>query len=145
MLPLPGQTSLLANTGEERLKRTLYVGGLAEEVEEEVLRAAFLPFGDIKQLEIPKDKTTGLHRGFGFIEFEEEDDAKEAMENMDNAELYGRTLRVNLSRSGGFAPGSRNKAIWSDDFFFRQEMKKKGMDISEDMGDAPEASAPEKQ
>lgn len=59
MLPLPGQQSLLSNTGEERLKRTLYVGGLAEQVEEEVLRAAFLPFGDIKQLEIPKDKSTG--------------------------------------------------------------------------------------
>ncbi|KAL8274790.1 hypothetical protein Esti_001265 [Eimeria stiedai] len=66
-------------TGEGRLRRTLYVGGLAEEVDERILRAAFLPFGEIREATIPKDRTTGGHRGFGFIEFEEEEDAAQAV------------------------------------------------------------------
>jgi peptidyl-prolyl isomerase E (cyclophilin E) len=38
-----------------KAKKTLYVGGLEENVTEEVLYAAFIPFGDIKEVQIPKD------------------------------------------------------------------------------------------
>ena len=33
----------------------LYVGGLDDTVTEEVLHAAFIPFGDLKSIQIPKD------------------------------------------------------------------------------------------
>lgn len=36
-------------------KCTLYVGGLSPEVSEELLHATFIPFGDIKSIQIPKD------------------------------------------------------------------------------------------
>lgn len=36
-------------------KTTLYIGGLEETVTEEILHAAFLPFGDIKNVNIPID------------------------------------------------------------------------------------------
>uniref|UniRef100_A0A8D3D164 Peptidyl-prolyl cis-trans isomerase n=1 Tax=Scophthalmus maximus TaxID=52904 RepID=A0A8D3D164_SCOMX len=39
-------------------KRVLYVGGLAEEVDEKVLHAAFIPFGDITDIQIPLDYET---------------------------------------------------------------------------------------
>lgn len=52
-------------------KTTLYVGGLEESVTEAELHTAFIPFGDIKDVSIPLDNTTGKHRGFGFVEFEE--------------------------------------------------------------------------
>ena len=52
-------------------KTTLYVGGLEENVTEADLHTAFLPFGEIKDVSIPLDNTTGKHRGFGFVEFEE--------------------------------------------------------------------------
>lgn len=38
-------------------KNILYVGGLDEPVTEEILHAAFIPFGDIKSVQIPKDYT----------------------------------------------------------------------------------------
>ena len=51
-------------------KTTLYVGGLEENVNEAILHSAFIPFGDIKDVNIPMDNTTGKHRGFGFVEYE---------------------------------------------------------------------------
>lgn len=57
-------------------------GGLADEVTEEVLRSAFIPFGDIVDVQIPLDYETEKHRGFAFIEFELPEDAAGAIDNM---------------------------------------------------------------
>ena len=48
-------------------KKILYVGGLAEEVNEKVLHSAFVVFGDVLDVNIPIDYATNQHRGFGFI------------------------------------------------------------------------------
>ena len=60
---------LVAGKGTNK-KTTLYVGGLEENVNEATLHSAFIPFGDIKDVNIPMDNTTGKHRGFGFVEYE---------------------------------------------------------------------------
>ena len=54
--------------------RTLYVGGLAEEVNPELLQGAFVPFGEVKECKIPTDPKTRKHKGFGFVEFLEDED-----------------------------------------------------------------------
>ena len=46
-------------------------GGLDEQVTEAVLHAAFLPFGDLKDVNIPLDQQTQKNRGFGFVTFME--------------------------------------------------------------------------
>ena len=51
-------------------KRVIYVGGLAENVDEKILHAAFIPFGDIVTCNMPMDFETETNRGFGFVEFE---------------------------------------------------------------------------
>lgn len=71
-------------------KTTLYVGGLEDSVNEDVLKAAFIPFGEVKDVNIPVDHATGTHRGFGFVEYEDKDDAAAAIDNMHNTELFGR-------------------------------------------------------
>jgi len=85
------------------LKRVLYVGGLEESVTESTLRAAFLPFGDIKECNIPLDNASGKHRGFGFVEYEETGDAADAIENMHNADLFGRCASACAGRLRGRA------------------------------------------
>ena len=93
----------------------LYVGGLEESVNEASLHAAFIPCGDVTDVSIPLDharargeggREGGMegvsgkggggaqHRGFGFVEFAEREDAAAAMDNMNDAELFGRTLKV---------------------------------------------------
>mmetsp|Transcript_9610 Transcript_9610/g.14452 ORF Transcript_9610/g.14452 Transcript_9610/m.14452 type:complete len:84 (+) Transcript_9610:68-319(+) len=68
--------------GRKPGKCTLYVGGLEENVNEELLHSAFIPFGDLVEVQIPREWQTTAHRGFAFVEFEEEEDATAAMENM---------------------------------------------------------------
>lgn len=81
----------------ERLKATVYVGGLDQTVTAHTLTEAFLPFGEIVDISLPKPdlpSSTDIHRGFGYVEFEFPQDAKEAIDNMDGSELYGRTIKV---------------------------------------------------
>jgi RNA recognition motif-containing protein len=81
----------------ERLKATVYVGGLDLNVTTQTLQAAFIPFGDIVDISLPKPElpsSKDAHRGFGYVEFEVADDAQEAIDNMDQSELFGRVIRV---------------------------------------------------
>lgn len=64
----------------------LSIGGLDEEVDEKILLASFIPFGEVKEVTIPLDAGTGKKRGFGFVEFEEADDAAEARANMNSVQ-----------------------------------------------------------
>ncbi|KAJ0403613.1 hypothetical protein ATCC90586_008766 [Pythium insidiosum] len=86
-------------------KRNLYVGELDRQVTEEILYAAFIPFGPLKQVQIPTDLKTRQPKGFGFVEYEEEEDA--------HSELFGKTLRVTIAKPerpklGANKPGAFN-------------------------------------
>ncbi|KAG2706926.1 hypothetical protein I3843_05G113200 [Carya illinoinensis] len=112
-------------------KNTVYVGGLAEEVNESILHAAFIPFGDIKDVKTPLDQATQKHRSFGFVTFLEKDDAAAAMDNMDGAELYGRVLTVNYAlpeRIKGGEQGWAAHPIWADaDTWFERQQQEEEM------------------
>ncbi|KAF3788283.1 Peptidyl-prolyl cis-trans isomerase e [Nymphaea thermarum] len=116
---------------EPHQKTTLYVGGLAEEVNEAILHAAFIPFGDIKDVVTPLDQATQKHRSFGFVTFLEKEDAAAAMDNMNNAELYGRVLTVNYAqpiRIKGGEQGWASQPIWADaDTWFERQQREEEM------------------
>jgi len=57
-------------------KRVVYVGGLGEGVTQQMLRAAMIPFGPIKSVDIPMDYKVGKTRGFAFVEFHDPEDGK---------------------------------------------------------------------
>eukprot|EP00743_Colponemidia_sp_Colp-15_P003332 GILK01003599.1.p1 GENE.GILK01003599.1~~GILK01003599.1.p1 ORF type:complete len:137 (-),score=32.03 GILK01003599.1:223-594(-) len=118
--------------------RVIYVGGLEEQVTTAILHAAFLPFGDIKTVEIPLDIKTQKHRGFGFVEFEDEEDVKHAIDNMHDSELYGRTLRVNLSKQ--MKRVNTMKPVWANDEYYRDQLKEGGLEVDDSMLTAEETS-----
>ena len=66
------------------------------------------------------DYAIGKHKGFAFVEYNDAEDASEAMYNLDGAELYGRVLTVNLAQQGRLNITNSNKAVWSTDEFFLQ-------------------------
>ncbi|VDK67728.1 unnamed protein product, partial [Onchocerca ochengi] len=104
----------LATNFPHNKKRTLYVGGFGEEVDEKVLQAGFVPFGEIVSISIPLDYETGKHRGFGFVEYELAEDAAAAIDNMNDSELFGRTIRCNFARPPKANERSQ-RPVWADD------------------------------
>lgn len=142
-------------------KRTIYVGGLAEEVDEKILNAAFIPFGDVVDIQIPLDYETEKHRGFAFIEFENAEDAAAAIDNMvcfcdmkcrkfkvlfqNDSELFGRTIRVNLAKPQRIKEGS-TRPVWSEDSWLQQHagetIKKSINDEDKDVSTTNSVSLP---
>ncbi|KAL4952915.1 hypothetical protein BDW69DRAFT_14374 [Aspergillus filifer] len=103
-----------------RLKCTIYVGGLDQAVTVQTLAEAFVPFGEVVEITLPKPdlpNSNDNHRGFGYVEFEVPEDAKEAIDNMDGGELYGRTIKVapaKPQRDANEGLGSKT-AIWEQE------------------------------
>jgi peptidyl-prolyl cis-trans isomerase len=95
-------------------KRIIYCGGIADEVDEKTLHAAFIPFGDIIDINIPIDFATQKHRGFAFIEFESVQDAAFAIDNMNDSEIFGKTIKVNIAKPIKLKEGSA-RPVWSED------------------------------
>ncbi|PRW21091.1 Peptidyl-prolyl cis-trans isomerase E [Chlorella sorokiniana] len=127
------QTTLVAKAGKgSNPKTALYVGGLESTVNEAALHAAFLPFGEIKEVSLPLDHATGQHRGFGFVEFEAPEDAADAIDNMHNSELYGRVLRVNYAQPNKIKGGDKGwatQAVWADaDDWYEQQLAEAELD-----------------
>jgi len=122
-------------------KKHIYVGGLAEEVTEQVLRNAFSMFGDLVDVQLPLDYETGKHRGFSFVEFELEEDALDAIDNLNESELFGRTIRVNVSRPQK-ASANSTRAVWADDAWLDKYAGKTLNTEGEVVDDNPDAVAP---
>ncbi|MCH8567219.1 MAG: RNA-binding protein [Balneolales bacterium] len=76
----------------------VYVGNLSWSATEEDLTELFSHFGDIKSTIIIKDRNSGRSKGFGFVEFESEEQAKIAIDKLNNTVFMERTLIVNEAR-----------------------------------------------
>jgi len=76
----------------------IYVGNLPYSVVEEDLREIFEEYGEVSAVKIINDKLTGRSKGFGFVEMDDDDEAKKAIEELNNADLSGRNIKVNESR-----------------------------------------------
>jgi RNA recognition motif-containing protein len=104
-------------TDTARWKATVYVGGLSALATDSHVYDAFIPFGEIVEVQVPKSdskNSTDPHRGFAYVEFEDSTDAKEAIDNMDQAEFFGRVLKVSPAKppkSADEGLGSKT-AIW---------------------------------
>jgi cold-inducible RNA-binding protein len=85
----------------------LFVGGLAWATDDAGLRSAFDAFGTVTDSKVITDRETGRSRGFGFVTFSSDDEARTAQAEMDGASLDGRNIRVNEAqeRSGGRGGG----------------------------------------
>uniref|UniRef100_A0A7E4UNQ3 Peptidyl-prolyl cis-trans isomerase E n=1 Tax=Panagrellus redivivus TaxID=6233 RepID=A0A7E4UNQ3_PANRE len=108
-------------------KRTIYVGGIGVEVDEKLLTAAFITFGEIVGVTVPLNYETGKPRGFGFVEFVLAEDAAAAIDNMHQSELFGRTITVTFARPPKASEVS-SKPVWADN----EWIKKYGVNGKED-------------
>jgi RNA recognition motif-containing protein len=89
------------------MNKNLYIGNLPAKVSEEDLKANFSEVGKVLTVNVIKDKFTGLSRGFGFVEMETEEAAKEAIQRFNGGQLLGNTITVNEARPKRDSEGGR--------------------------------------
>jgi RNA recognition motif-containing protein len=85
----------------------LFVAGLPYDLDDAELEEIFEKFGPIKSAKVSMDRETGKSRGFGFVEMENEADAKDAIEHLNDISLGKKPLVVKPAdeRPGGGSGG----------------------------------------
>jgi RNA recognition motif-containing protein len=85
----------------------LYVGNLAYSVTESDLKEAFTEFGDVSEVTLITDRSTGQSKGFGFVEMPNNAEADAAIKALNETSLKGRNIKVNQARPKGDRPQRR--------------------------------------
>lgn len=76
----------------------LFVGGLPFATTDDELRDAFAAHGTVASATVVRDRDSGRSKGFGFVEFENDDEGKAAQAAMNGSDLSGRTISVDMAR-----------------------------------------------
>jgi len=76
----------------------LYVGNLSKQVTDAQLSELAVPYGKIISANVATERGTGASKGFGFIEFGTDDEARAAMTALDGKDVNGQALKVNEAR-----------------------------------------------
>lgn len=72
----------------------IYVSNLSFNVQDEDLKDFFAEYGEVTSAKVITDKFTGKSRGFGFVEMNDDEAAKKAIAELDQATVEGRNIRV---------------------------------------------------
>lgn len=86
----------------------LYVGNLSYRVSEDTFRDFFAEFGEIVSVKIITDRVTGQSKGFGFVEFAENEAAENAIKELNGKDFEGRNIVVNEAKPQEDRPRSRH-------------------------------------
>lgn len=76
----------------------IYVGNLDFKVDENDLRELFEPYGEVSSARVITDKYRGRSKGFGFVEMENEAEAKAAIDELNGSTHENREIVVNEAR-----------------------------------------------
>lgn len=76
----------------------IYIGNLNYKVREEDLKQVFEEYGEISSVKLIKDRETGRSKGFAFVEMPNDNDARKAIEELDQAEFQGRQIVIKEAR-----------------------------------------------
>jgi len=93
----------------------VFVGGIPFSADDSDLEMAFSHFGTVKQAKVITDRDTGQSRGFGFVTFDTEQEAQEAI-SIGTLDMDGRKVRIDAAndddrggRRGGGGGGGRGR------------------------------------
>ena len=95
----------------------LYVGNLSFNTSESQLQALFAAHGAVSSATLVMERETGRPRGFGFVEMNNDEEAKAAMAALNGKDFDGRNLNVNEAKpreggGGGGRSGGGSRGGW---------------------------------
>lgn len=80
------------------MSKKIYVGNLPFSVTFDRLKELFSSYGQIEDAIVISDKFSGRSKGFGFVTFDNDNDADKAIAEMNNKNVEGRELKVNEAK-----------------------------------------------
>lgn len=83
----------------------VYVGNLSWNTTDDTLRDAFSSFGQVTDSIVMRDRETNRSRGFGFVTYSSGEEANHAIASMNEQELDGRRIKVNMANARGGGGG----------------------------------------
>jgi RNA recognition motif-containing protein len=94
----------------------IFISNLSFRINDEDLKQLFSEYGEISSAKVITDKFSGKSRGFGFVEMNNDESAKKAIEELDRAEYDGKVITVSVAkpktenkpRSNGYGDRSRD-------------------------------------
>jgi RNA recognition motif-containing protein len=90
----------------------LFVARLSYSTTNDGLQQAFEPFGEVSSARVIMDRDTGKSKGFGFVEMPDDEAAMNAINELNESDLDGRTIVVKEARDdnnrGGGGGGRRD-------------------------------------
>lgn len=78
--------------------KKLFVGNLPWSVNNDSLRDLFSQVGEVVEAMVITDRMSGRSKGFGFVTFATEEAAQAAVQQMNEKEIEGRKIIVNVAR-----------------------------------------------
>jgi len=90
----------------------IYVSNLSFNVQDEDLREFFAPYGEVTSAKVISDRETGRSRGFGFVEMSDDEAAKKAIGELDQATVEGKPGYCRRSRNQGFCCQAQRRKVW---------------------------------
>ena len=96
----------------------LFVAGLPYDLDDAELMEIFEKFGTVVTARVAMDKETGKSKGFGFVDMQNAEEARDAIENLKDISLGKKPLVVKEAdeksgppggSGGGFRPGGQNR------------------------------------
>jgi len=76
----------------------IYVGNLSFKIEESALSKLFEKYGEVSSVKIITDKYSGRSKGFGFVVMDNDEEAKNAISELNGTEVDSREIVVNEAR-----------------------------------------------
>lgn len=93
----------------------LFVAGLPYDLDDAELEEIFEKFGKVISAKVSMDRETGKSRGFGFVQMEKEQDAKDAIEHLNDISLGKKPLVVKAADDRGGGGGGYKKPGFGND------------------------------
>lgn len=93
----------------------IFVSNLGFGIEDEHLRELFTPYGEVTSAKVISDKFTGQSRGFGFVEMPDDAAARKAIQELDQATVEDRAIKVAEARPREERPARGNSSFRSND------------------------------
>jgi len=80
------------------MAKNLFVGSLPFSTTEEALGQLFAQYGQVQSVNVIKDRYSGQSRGFAFVEMATDEESEKAIKELNETEIDGRKIVVNVAR-----------------------------------------------